>query len=101
MRFSAVPDAVEVHIIERPGLTFLGCGEAAQGPGAAAIANAIAAATGRRLRNPPLTCERIKAAMGNLRAFGQRNEFCGVPGDEREAARLPVGLGRFDAVLAR
>jgi len=64
MRFSAVPDAVEIHIIERAGLSFLGCSEAAQGPATAAIANAIAVVTGRRVRNPPLTCERIKAAMG-------------------------------------
>ena len=41
------PDSVEVHIIDRPGQPFLGTGEAAQGPAAAAIANAIANATGR------------------------------------------------------
>jgi nicotinate dehydrogenase subunit B len=34
---------------------FLGTGEAAQGPTAAAIANAIPAATGTRLRDIPLT----------------------------------------------
>jgi len=64
LRFSAVPDVVEVHIIERPGLPFLGCGEAGQGPAAAAIANAVAVATGQRLRDLPLTRERIKTAMG-------------------------------------
>jgi CO/xanthine dehydrogenase Mo-binding subunit len=64
LRFSAVPDSVEVHIIERPGLPFLGCGEAGQGPAAAAIANAIAAATGQRFRDLPLTRARIKTAMG-------------------------------------
>jgi CO/xanthine dehydrogenase Mo-binding subunit len=62
LRFSAVPDAVEVHIIERSGLPFLGCGEAGLGPAAAAIANAVAAATGQRLRDLPLTPARIKAA---------------------------------------
>jgi CO/xanthine dehydrogenase Mo-binding subunit len=62
--FRGAPDAVEVHVIEHPGLPFLGCGEAAQGPAAAAIGNAIAAATGQRLRDLPLTPERIKAAIG-------------------------------------
>ena len=41
LRFSAVPDAVDVHVIDRPGSPFLGTGEAAQGPTAAAIANAV------------------------------------------------------------
>lgn len=54
MRFSAVPQSVEVHIIDRPGQPFLGVGEASQGPTAAAIANAVAAATGRRIRELPL-----------------------------------------------
>jgi nicotinate dehydrogenase subunit B len=64
LRFSAVPDAIEVHIIDQPGQPFLGCGEAGQGPAAAAIANGIADATGQRLRHLPLTRERIKAAIG-------------------------------------
>jgi CO/xanthine dehydrogenase Mo-binding subunit len=63
LRFSAVPDAIEVHVIDRPGLPFLGSGEAAQGPAAASLANAIADATGRRLRDLPISRERIKAAM--------------------------------------
>jgi nicotinate dehydrogenase subunit B len=62
LRFNAVPDSLEVHILDRPGQPFLGSGEAAQGPAAAALANAIANATGRRLRDLPLTRERIKAA---------------------------------------
>jgi CO/xanthine dehydrogenase Mo-binding subunit len=64
LRFSAVPDAIEVHLIDQPGQPFLGCGEAGQGPAAAAIANGIADATGQRLRDLPLTRERIKAAIG-------------------------------------
>jgi nicotinate dehydrogenase subunit B len=63
LRFNAVPDSLEVHILDRPGQPFLGSGEAAQGPAAAALANAIANATGRRLRDLPLTRERIKAAI--------------------------------------
>jgi len=54
MRFSAVPASVEVHLIDRPGEEFLGCGEASQGPAAAAVANALAEATGTRLRDLPL-----------------------------------------------
>jgi CO/xanthine dehydrogenase Mo-binding subunit len=64
LRFSAVPDTVEVHVINRPGLPFLGSGEAGQGPTAAAVANAIADATGHRFRDLPLTKDRIKAAIG-------------------------------------
>ncbi|MCI0754993.1 xanthine dehydrogenase family protein molybdopterin-binding subunit [Teichococcus vastitatis] len=64
LRFAAVPDSVEVHLVERPGYPFLGAGETGQGPAAAAIGNALADATGRRLRNLPLTRERVKAAIG-------------------------------------
>ena len=63
LRFDAVPDRVEVHIINRPGQPFLGSGETGQGPAAASIANAIANATGKRLRNLPLTRKRIKDAI--------------------------------------
>jgi nicotinate dehydrogenase subunit B len=63
-RFPEIPQIVDVHVIDRPGMPFLGTGEAAQGPTAAAIANAIADATGVRLRELPLTRGRIKAAIG-------------------------------------
>jgi len=63
LRFSAVPDDIAVHIINRPGQPFLGSGETGQGPAAASIANAIANATGKRLRNLPLTRKRIKDAI--------------------------------------
>jgi nicotinate dehydrogenase subunit B len=63
LRFNAVPDSIDVHIINRPGLPFLGSGETGQGPAAASIANAIANATGRRLRDLPLTRKRIKDAI--------------------------------------
>ena len=43
---------------------FLGTGEAAQGPTAAAIANALADAAGVRVRGLPLTAQRVKAAIG-------------------------------------
>jgi CO/xanthine dehydrogenase Mo-binding subunit len=63
LRFNSVPESIEVHIINRPGQPFLGSGETGQGPAAASIANAIANATGKRLRNLPLTRKRIKDAI--------------------------------------
>lgn len=63
LRFDAVPERVDVHIINRPGQPFLGSGETGQGPAAASIANAIANATGKRLRDLPLTRKRIKEAI--------------------------------------
>jgi CO/xanthine dehydrogenase Mo-binding subunit len=63
LRFDAVPDSVEVHIINRPGQPFLGSGETGQGPAAASVANAIADATGKRLRDLPLTRKKIKDAI--------------------------------------
>lgn len=63
MRFSAVPKKVEVYLIDRPGMPFLGVGEAAQGPTAAVLANAIANATGKRLRDLPLAGANLKAAL--------------------------------------
>jgi len=63
LRFNEVPEVVEVHVIDRPGTPFLGTGEAAQGPTAAAIANAVADATGTRIRDVPFTRARVKAAL--------------------------------------
>jgi len=63
LRFDAVPDRIAVHLINRPGKPFLGSGETGQGPAAASIANAIADATGKRLRDLPLTRRKIKAAI--------------------------------------
>ena len=63
LRFDAVPEKIEVHIINRPGKPFLGSGETGQGPAAASLANAIANATGKRLRDLPLTRKRIKDAI--------------------------------------
>ncbi len=62
LKFSDVP-AVEVELIERPDLPAVGAGEAAQGPTAAAIANAVGHALGLRVRELPLTYERIAAAI--------------------------------------
>jgi len=64
LRFPAVPDSIEVHVADRPGLPFLGTGEAGQGPTAAAIANALHDAAGVRLRDLPLSQGRVKDAIG-------------------------------------
>jgi nicotinate dehydrogenase subunit B len=53
LRYDAVPET-EVHIIDRPELPPLGAGEAAQGPTGAAIANAVYAACGKRIRELPV-----------------------------------------------
>ena len=45
-------------------MPFLGTGEAAQGPTAAAIANAVADAIGVRIRELPFNRARVKAAAG-------------------------------------
>ncbi|EWY38365.1 aldehyde dehydrogenase [Skermanella stibiiresistens SB22] len=66
LRFEDMPGAIEVHVLDQPGLPFLGTAEAAQGPTAAAFANAIADAAGIRLRDMPLSPERIKAALGAI-----------------------------------
>jgi CO/xanthine dehydrogenase Mo-binding subunit len=49
-----VPRAIEVELVNRPGSPYLGSGECGQGPAAAAIANALARACGKRLRDIPL-----------------------------------------------
>ena len=64
LRFPELPESVEVHLIDRPGQPYLGTGESAQGPTAAAIANALADATGVRMRELPFTRRRVKAAIG-------------------------------------
>ena len=63
LRFGSVPDTVEVHVVDRPGEPFLGTGEAAPGPTPAAIGNAIRNATGVRMRDLPLTPDRVRRAI--------------------------------------
>jgi CO/xanthine dehydrogenase Mo-binding subunit len=63
MQFPSVPLSVEVDLIDRPGQPFLGVGEAAQGPMAAAVANAVADAIGHRVRDLPLSAARLRAAL--------------------------------------
>lgn len=62
LRFSEVP-AVEVALIDRPEEKSLGAGEPTHGPLAAAIANALADATGVRMRDMPFTWDRVRQAV--------------------------------------
>ncbi|HEY3530162.1 MAG TPA: molybdopterin cofactor-binding domain-containing protein [Nocardioides sp.] len=61
LRFPAAP-RVDVHLIDSDQLP-LGAGECAQGPTAAAIANAVHAALGVRVRDLPLNSEAIVRAI--------------------------------------
>lgn len=64
LRFSDVP-SVEVELAAAGANPSLGVGECAQGPTAAAIANAVCHALGVRVRSLPLTRDRLIAAMAN------------------------------------
>jgi CO/xanthine dehydrogenase Mo-binding subunit len=55
--------AVEIELISRPQEKPVGAGEAAHGPTAAAIGNAVFDALGVRVRDLPITRDRMIAAM--------------------------------------
>jgi CO/xanthine dehydrogenase Mo-binding subunit len=63
LKFSEVPD-VEIVLINRPDQPAVGAGEPSTITTAAAIANAIFAATGVCVREIPFTPKRVKAALG-------------------------------------
>ena len=54
LRFSEIPDSIEIELIDHPEIASVGAGEAATSPLPGAIANAIFDATGKRLRDVPL-----------------------------------------------
>jgi nicotinate dehydrogenase subunit B len=62
LRFDEVPE-VEVRLIDQADLPPLGVGEASCGPAGAAVANAVARALDRRVRDLPLSREQMIAAM--------------------------------------
>jgi nicotinate dehydrogenase subunit B len=62
LRFSEVP-AIEIALLDRPQEPSLGAGEPTHGPLAAAIGNALAAAVGVRVREMPLTWDRVQRAV--------------------------------------
>jgi nicotinate dehydrogenase subunit B len=62
LRFTDTPQ-VMVRVMDAPGEAEVGAGEIAQGPVAGAIGNAVADAVGVRIRDLPLTRERITRAI--------------------------------------
>ena len=60
LRFSEIPP-IDIELMDEPDEPSLGMGECTMGPTAAAIANATAHALGLRLRDMPLTRERVLA----------------------------------------
>lgn len=62
LKFSEAP-SVQTVLIDRPELPSVGVGEAVHGPTAAAIANAIHDAIGVRVRDLPLTRDRLMSAI--------------------------------------
>lgn len=62
LKFSEVPE-ISTEIMHLPNEPSLGMGECTFGPTAAAIGNAVKHALGVRIRDMPLTRERIAAAM--------------------------------------
>jgi len=61
-----MPEApkVEIELINRPNERPLGSGEGSQGTAVAAVVNAFANATGKRIRDLPLHPTRVKAVLG-------------------------------------
>jgi len=62
LRFTETPQVL-VRIVDAPGEAEAGAGELAQGPVAGAIGNAVADAVGVRVRDLPLTRERVARAI--------------------------------------
>ncbi|HEX3538486.1 MAG TPA: molybdopterin cofactor-binding domain-containing protein [Stellaceae bacterium] len=63
LRFSEVPE-IEVALVNpRANLPPLGIGEASGGPTVGAVGNAVARALGARIRDLPMTRERVMAAL--------------------------------------
>ncbi|MGB6912219.1 MAG: molybdopterin cofactor-binding domain-containing protein [Pseudolabrys sp.] len=62
LKFSEVPE-IDIELINTKDKVPLGAGEVTGGPTAAAIGNAVSHALGARIRDLPLTRERIMAAL--------------------------------------
>ncbi len=62
LKFSEVPE-IDIELINTKDETPLGVGEATAGPTAAAIGNAVSHALGARIRDLPMTRERIMATL--------------------------------------
>ncbi|MBT7978501.1 MAG: xanthine dehydrogenase family protein molybdopterin-binding subunit, partial [Rhodospirillaceae bacterium] len=62
LRFSEIPE-IEAELAAQPGQPSLGVGECSVSPTMAAIANGVAHALGHRIRDMPLSRERIMASL--------------------------------------
>ena len=62
LTFPEIPP-IEIEVIQHPEAPMLGVGEVSQGPTGAAIGNAVADALGVRIRDLPLTRERLMKAL--------------------------------------
>ena len=62
--FGDIP-RIETVILDYPGLDPLGAGEATMGPASAALANAVFAAAGVRVRDLPMTPDRLREAAAD------------------------------------
>ena len=62
LSFTEVPE-IDVVIIDRPSEAPIGAGEGSVGPASAAVANAFFHATGRRIRDLPLSPQRVRQAL--------------------------------------
>jgi len=62
LRFSEVPE-IEIELMDAKNEPALGLGEASVGPTGAAIGNAVARVLGQRIRDLPLTRERIMSIL--------------------------------------
>jgi len=71
LTFAEVPE-IDIVLINRPDIEPLGAGEPAIVPVPAAIGNAIFDAIGVRLRDVPLTPQRVLDALKNQASSGQR-----------------------------
>lgn len=60
--FSETPE-IDIVVIDRPTEAPIGAGEGSLGPASAAVVNAFFNATGRRIRDLPLTPERVKKVL--------------------------------------
>lgn len=63
LHMDAIPEVIDVHLIERPEAAPSGAAEMALGLVPAAIGNAVFDATGTRLRRVPFTPDRVKQAL--------------------------------------
>jgi len=63
LKMDGVPKAIDIVLIDRPGVDFSGASEHSCGPISAAMANAVFDATGVRIRHVPFTPQRVLAAL--------------------------------------